>query len=331
MENLLDAWKEFRRGKRTKPDVALFEFNLEDELFSLHRELEGLFYKHSPYKSFYIHDPKRRHIHKACVRDRIVHQALFRVLSPIFDKQFIFDSYSCRMNKGTHKAVFRLDSFINKATSNHKHPAFALKCDIVRFFDSIDHRILLNLIERKIQDENVLKLICIILNSYRVRRNKGLPLGNVTSQLFANIYLNPLDQFAKHKLKTKYYLRYCDDFVFIHQDTEKLRRFINPIKSFLSENLSLNIHEDKTEIRKRNQGIDFLGYVLLPYHRVLRTRTRRRMFRKLKEKEKQKKNGKLDSESLYQSYQSYLGILEHCNGYKIRKSIEKIYIESQFF
>lgn len=207
------AWKEFKTGKNSKNDIQEFEFNLEDNIFQLHEDLKNKTYRHSPYASFYVTDPKLRHIHKACVRDRVLHHAVFRVLYPIFDRNFIYDSYSCRLGKGTHRAVNRLEDFARKSSRNNHRTIYTLKCDIRKFFDSIDKTILTRFIADEIKNDDFLWLISKVLDSFSKTLGKGLPLGNVTSQIFANIYLNKLDQYVKHCLKVKYYLRYCDDFV----------------------------------------------------------------------------------------------------------------------
>ena len=219
------AWQEFKRGKAKKLDIQQFGFNLEDNIFALHQELKNKTYTHSSYQAFYVQDPKLRHIHKACIKDRIVHQALFRVLYHFFDNKFIFDSYSCRLGKGNHKAVYRLEKFLRRASFNFQKPTFALKCDVRKFFANVDHKILLNLIQKRISDQDTLWLIKIIIKSFSVSKNKGLPLGNVSSQLFSNIYLNELDYFVKHKLKAKHYIRYVDDFIILHESKEVLFRY----------------------------------------------------------------------------------------------------------
>ena len=314
------AWNEFRKSKRNKKDVQQFEFNLENNLFQLYQELQNKTYQHSQYTAFNVCDPKLRRIHKANVRDRVLHHAIFRILYPLFDQDFIFDSYSCRVRKGTHKAVDRLENFSNKLSRNNSRNIFALKCDIRKFFDSIDQEILLRLIKNKIKDDEAIWLIKKIVSSFP----EGIPLGNVTSQLFANIYLNELDQFVKHKLKEKYYLRYCDDFIILTENKNHLENLIVRIDEFLQSELKLNLHPNKIIIRKFHQGIDFLGYVILPRHRVLRTKTKRRMFRKLKEKHMQLQSGIISQEKFEQSRQSYLGILKHCQGYGIRREIGNI-------
>ncbi|MBI4836912.1 MAG: hypothetical protein HY813_00705 [Candidatus Portnoybacteria bacterium] len=327
MENLFLAWKEFRRGKRSKKNVQEFEFNLEDNLFQLHQELRSKSYQHSNYTSFYVSDPKLRHIHKACVRDRVLHHAVFRILYPIFDKGFIFDSYSCRIRKGTHRAVNRMEKFCRKLSQNNRQNIFVLKCDIKKFFDSVDQDILIVLIKKDIADENALWLIEKIMGSFENNIGKGLPLGNVTSQLFANIYLNELDRFINHKLKIKYYLRYCDDFIILGDHKEYLKTFVKPIGDFLEKQLKLFLHPDKIIIRKYHQGIDFLGYVVFPYYRVLRTKTRRRMLRKIEKKYHDLQSSAISKKSFSQSLQSYIGVLKHCRGYKIKKIIEEGFIK----
>lgn len=290
---------------------------MEDNLFQLHHELKSGTYQHSHYTAFNVCDPKLRRIHKACVRDRVLHQAVFRILYPIFDKSFIFDSYSCRLDKGTHRAVTRLENFAHQLSRNNRQNMFALKCDIRKFFDSVEQNILLGLIKSKIDDKDVVWLIEKIIKSFP----SGLPLGNVTSQLFANIYLNELDQFIKHKLKIKHYLRYCDDFIILDKDRNFLEELTYQINVFLSTRLKLSLHSDKKIVRKYHQGIDFLGYVILPYYRVLRTKTKRRILRKMKSKYSDLQLDLISPESFNQNLQSYFGVLKHCCGYKIRKEI----------
>ncbi len=169
---MFESWREFRKGKRGKSDVQEFERNLEDNLFELHRELKNKTYRHSNYTSFYITDLKSRHIHKACVKDRIVHHAVYRILYPIFDKSFVYDSYSCRLNKGTHKAVDRLENFARKVSKNYIGECWALKCDIKKFFDSVDHMILFELIKKKISDKDTLDLLWNIVSRFHSRERE---------------------------------------------------------------------------------------------------------------------------------------------------------------
>ena len=323
LENLFLAWKEFKKGKGSKSDVQEFELNLEDNIFQLHSELKNHIYVHSPYTAFYVKDPKLRHIHKACVKDRVLHHAIFRILYPVFDRNFIFDSYSCRIGKGTHLAVDRLETFIRKLSKNNHKTVYALKCDVKKFFDSIDQTVLLNIIKRKIADLETIWLIENIIKSFSKSDNHGLPLGNVTSQLFANIYLNELDQYVKHTLRSKYYIRYCDDFVILRPDKNSLIELAKKIQRFLVNSLGLSLHPNKILIRNARRGIDFLGYVLLPYHRAMRTKTRRRITSKIikKRDEFESERGLVSEESFRQSLNSYLGCSRHCDGYSLEREI----------
>lgn len=325
LENLFLAWREFKRGKLRKPGVQEFNFNLENNLFTLRDELENKIYRPDKYAFFYVRDPKLRPIHKATVKDRIIFQAVFRILYQIFDRKLIYDTYSCRFEKGTHSSVRRLVDFLRKESGNYRRPVFALKCDVRKFFYSIDHVILKNLIKKEIDDDDAQDLICKIIDSFYTQPDLGLPLGNVTSQLFANIYLNELDQYVKHVLRERYYIRYCDDFVIISSDQGHLANLVPKIKVFLRDCLRLDLHPRKVEIRKLLQGVDFLGYVALPHRRVIRTKTKRRMFSKIDKKVEECKSGLLDKHSLNQSVQSFIGVLKHCKGYKLKKKIiEKI-------
>ena len=193
--------------------------------------------------------------------------------------------------------------------------------DIRKFFDSVDQNILKQLINRKIKDENAHWLINQIIGSFSKTPYVGLPLGNVSSQLFANIYLNELDQFVKHSLKVKYYLRYCDDFTILGDDLEKISMLVDRIGSFLMKKLKLSLHEDKIIIKKHRQGIDFLGYVVLPNHRVIRTKTRKRIINKIINRREELGDDLISQESFKQSLNSFLGMIDHCNGYELEKEI----------
>lgn len=322
--NLLAAWKEFRRGKIKKGDVASFEFQLEDNLLQLHEELANRTYQHGQYKAFYVSDPKRRHIHKGSVRDRVVHQTVFRVLYQIFDTHFIHDSCSSRIAKGTHFGVSRLLRACRKVTENWKAPAYTLKCDIRKFFDSIDHVILRKMIEKEVNDEDMLWLIDTIFSSFEKDVRKGLPLGNVTSQLFANIYLNELDQFAKHVLKAKHYFRYSDDFIIVHRDRAYLEEILVKIKSFVCEKLLLDLHPYKVEIRKVSQGVDFLGYVTSPHRTTIRRTTTIRLLKRLLISQKDFREGKIEKHVFESTVHSYLGILAWARNRKLRRWVWKL-------
>lgn len=219
LENLFFAWDEFKKGKQKKPDVQRFEFDLERNIFQLHRDLLNKTYRHGPYKGFYICDPKVRHIHKATVRDRVLHHAVFKILNPIFEPTFIPNSFSCRVGKGTHRGVAALEKMARGIARNGVNLCYVLKCDIQKFFDTVDHTILLSILNKRIKDEDAVWLLQEIIESFP----KGLPIGNLTSQIFANIYMNEFDQFVKHELKIKYYVRYTDDFAIASDNEYTLR------------------------------------------------------------------------------------------------------------
>lgn len=329
-ENLFLAWDKFRKGKASKSDVFVYKKDLESNIFQLSNKLITKKYVHSAYTSFYIHDPKQRHIHKASVGDRILHQAIFSVLNPIFEPTFIANSFSCRDGKGTHKGIKELEKILRKISKNGNMPCFAMKCDIKKFFDSVNHRILIKIIERKIKDLDVILLLKEIIGSYITSQStlfdrRGIPIGNLSSQLFANIYMNEFDQFIKHNLKIKNYLRYTDDFIIVSNDFKYLKSLINPINSFLKSELDINLHPNKVAIRKFSQGIDFLGYVLRPHYQVIRTKTRRRAFRKMRLKVFKYKKGIITSKKLMQTVNSYLGVFSHAKTYQLSEDFKNQY------
>lgn len=309
-ENLLGAWKEFLKGKRNKKDVQLFQYQLSDNILSLYNDLKNKTYKHGGYKAFNISDPKPRNIHKASVRDRLLHRAIYRKFYPFFDRTFIADSFSCRIGKGTHRALNRFRSFSYKVGKNNTRTCWILKCDVKKFFANINHEILMKILAGYIQDKDILWLLNQIIESfYLVKRGVGLPLGNLTSQILVNIYMNEFDRFMKHKLKTRCYIRYCDDFVVFLENKKLLENLVPFIKDFLWNKLKLVLHPDKILIKTLVSGIDFLGWVHFPNHRVLRTITKRRMIKRIKEN------------STKETISSYFGLLGHGNTWKLRQGI----------
>ncbi len=312
---MLISWREFLKGKKKRTDVAEFSLNFMDNILELHAELADKLYQHGGYQSFKINDPKVRDIHKASVRDRLVHHAIYRILYPYFDNKFIFDSYSCRIDKGTHRAMNRFRNFALKVSKNNTRTCWVLKCDIKKFFASIDHEILIEILGRFIGDTGVLLLIKQIVGSFNAedKTSVRLPLGNLTSQLLVNIYMNELDHFVKRELKVKYYIRYADDFILLSDDKKRLEDLLAKISSFLEIKLKLSLHPDKVYIKTLASGVDFLGWVHFLDHRILRKSTKQRMFRRIVEKPSN------------ESYQSYLGILDHGNAGKIERELEKLF------
>lgn len=329
-KTLFRAWEIFKSDKRKKPDVALFERDIEKNIFDLYIDLKDETYKHGAYKGFWIHDPKLRRIHKATVRDRVLHHAIFSILNQIYEPTFISDSYSCRINKGTHKGMKRVVEMIRAVSKNNTHPCYALKCDIKKFFDSIDHCILINILNERIKDEKVRSLLREVIGSFEAGRAnlfepKGVPIGNLTSQIFANIYMDRFDQFIKHTLRVRNYARYTDDFVIISDDRVYLENLLFPIREFLRTELHLELHPKKVIIKKHNQGVDFLGYVILPHHIKIRTKTKRKIPKRLRQSVTQYKNGEVSEISLKSSLASYLGVLSHANAHEMSNDIRNMF------
>jgi retron-type reverse transcriptase len=248
LENLFSAWDKFKSDKQKKRDVQRFEWQLEENIFKLHRDLKDKIYKHGDYQGFYISDPKQRHIRKATVRDRILHHAVFAILNPIFEPTFISNSLSCRIGKGTHKGIDILEKLTRQTSNNAFKPCFVLKCDIKKFFETVDHSILLRIIRKRIKDADAMWLLEEIIDS------------------FASQY--------------------------------------------------------STLLERKGLPIDFLGYIVLPHHRLLRTKTRQRIFRKLKKRINEYKTSVINEQTLKQSLQSYLGVLSHANTYKLSNELK---------
>jgi retron-type reverse transcriptase len=326
-KNLFLAWHVFRKNKKKKRDVLAFEWALEENIFALNRELSAQTYRHGPYTGFYITDPKRRHIHKAIVRDRVLHHAIYSKLYILYDPTFIDTSFSCRNNRGTHKGVEWLTCAVRRVSANYTKPCYVLKCDIQKFFDSVDHGILLGILKRRIRDQQVRWLLDEIVESYVSDRTnlferKGLPIGNLTSQLFANIYMNEFDQFVKHTLRIKHYARYTDDFVVVSEDRGYLSELIPTFSEYLHDQLKLTLHPDKVDIHALHAGVDFLGYVILPRYRVVRTKTKKRMYRGLKRRVRECRRGSISPETTpKQALLSYLGTLSHADAFSVSEDL----------
>jgi retron-type reverse transcriptase len=272
MNNLANAWKRAKKGKTKKDYVVDFKHNLRENLLKLRKELLEQAYKPEPLKTFILKDPKTRTISKSAFRDRIVHHALVRVIEPIFDRTFIYDSCANRKGKGNLFAIKRFDKFKNKVTNNLHSEAFCLKADIKHYFHEVDNEVLLKILNKKIQDEKTVWLIKRVLanGASKSSSNKGMPLGNLTSQFFANVYLNELDQFVKHQLRAKYYIRYVDDFVILHPSKKQLESWKMKIEGFLITELRLELHQQKSKVISLSKGVDFVGFRNFYHFRLLR-------------------------------------------------------------
>ena len=316
-ENILAGFREFKKGKNNKRDVADFSVNLISNLCSLHNDLISGSYKHSGYQYFKIKYPKERDIHKARVRDRVVHHCLYRALYSHFNKFFIYDSYSCRFGKGTHRALNRFTKFGRSASLNNIETLWILKCDIKKCFASVDQNILKLILKKYIYCDKIMAVLNSVIESFNSGvRGKGIPLGNLTSQLFINIYMNEFDQFVKRIMKVGKYIRYADDFVIFDRGKDYLLELTPKIADFIEESLGLFLHPNKIHLKTFASGMDFLGWVHFPTHRVLRTSTKNRMFKRIKEGEDKK-----------ETTESYFGLLSHGNGYKLQVKIKNSMLE----
>ncbi len=335
--NLWTAFSQARRGKRGLASVATFEYDLERQLLRLERELRDETYIPGGYTSFYITDPKKRKISAAPFRDRVVHHALIRVMGPIYERQFIYDSYANQIGKGTHRAMDRCTQFLR----GHR---YVLKGDIAQFFPSVDHAVLRSILARPLRDAQTLRLIDLILNSgadvltseytphwhsedfapangqgnlLAALRPRGLPIGNLTSQFWANVLLNELDQYVKRELKCRAYIRYVDDFVLFHDDKAQLQAWKAAIAVFL-DGLRLQLHPRKSEVFPTRVGIDFLGFRHFRTYRRLRPGNARRFQRKLQRLTAAYAAGELPLEKVNQSVRSWVAHAAHGNTWRLR-------------
>ena len=345
-EKLFEAYLDCRKHKRNTINALMFEYNLEQNLFRLYEDLVSGEYKIGQSICFIVLYPKPREVWAADFRDRIVHHLIYNEIKDKFYKRFIKDTHSCIPDRGTTNAVKSVRAHAESVTHNYTETAYFLKADLKNFFVSIDKNILYDEIQKFVNEEWVLSLIkqvifhnpktsvCIKSPAYKfdflpkykslwhTQSDKGLPIGNLTSQFFSNVYLNVLDQYVKHHLKCKYYCRYVDDFVIMHKSPQYLNDVHKDLTVFLKERLNLELHQNKKLINKVDKGIDFVGFVVKPYRINLRQKTIKRIFKIIRE---QKLNehwfyeGEL--ETFCSTINSYLGMLRNTNGYRLRKEI----------
>lgn len=328
--NLVQAARKARRGKGSLDNVARFHLDLERQLCRLQDELRGQTYRPGAYRTFRIFEPKPRLISAAPYRDRVVHHALCGVVEPLFEPAFVFDSYACRRAKGTHAAVDRLTTFA-------RGRRYVLKCDVSKYFASIDHAILKRLVARKVKDRDVLWLVGLIIDSSNpqepvlewfpgddllgpLARRRGLPLGNQTSQFLANVYLDPFDHFVKETLGARHYIRYVDDFVILHDDKAWLSDARERCREFL-ESLRLRLHPHKSVIARVVDGVRFLGYRVFPDHRRLPPDNVTRMKRRLRRLQQAFAHGEVSVEQVRQRVASWIGHASHADTYRLRQRL----------
>jgi retron-type reverse transcriptase len=331
-ENLYQAFKNAARGKRGRPDVAAFEYDLEANLLALQEELESQTYTPGPYHNFRIHDPKPRLISAAPFRDRVVHHALCRIIEPLFERRFIHDSYACRVGKGTHAALDRCQQFARR------YP-YVLKCDLVHFFPSIDHAILRAQLARVIADARTMWLIDQIIDSgaevhasdasphyfpgddlFAATRPRGLPIGNLTSQFWANVYLNPLDHFIKRELKCQGYERYVDDSLLFADDKPTLHRWKREVIEYAAT-LRARLHEHQSVVFPVSTGIPFLGWRVYPDHRRLKRRNGVAFQRRFARLVREYAAGQITWEQMNASVQSWIAHASHGDTWGLRGSL----------
>lgn len=336
-DNLYRAYLNARLCKRYRYEVLNFSAHLEDNLVKLQKELIDRTYTLGKYREFYIYEPKKRLIMAQPFKDRVVQWAIYQVLNPVFAQGYITDSYACIKERGTHKAVKRLHYWLRQVGKKPEKYYF-LKLDISKYFYRIDHDVLMGILKRKIHDDDMIFLLDKIVNSSEtnfglppgkspgeVKRSdrvseKGMPVGNLSSQMFANLYLNELDQYCKRTLGIHFYVRYMDDVIILHQDKDQLHEWKRIIDTFLKEKLQLDLNE-KTCIRPITLGVEFCGYKIWNTHIKLRKSTALKMKRNLKKLQKEYEAGEVTVEEAKQTISSYLGILKHCDSYSLKRTI----------
>lgn len=307
-ENLLLAWREFKRGKSGRVDVDKFELVAERELYKLAGELQQGGWQHGVYSSFVVHDPKRRVVYKARVIDRILHRAIVRIISPYFEQKFVYHSFASRNAKGSLAALEYLEKQMRKISGNNSRTVWVIKLDIKKYFYSIDTTRLLLQISKYIRCKKTLWLLEEVIQSYDQTHLAGLPLGNETSQLFANLYLHKVDCFVLHKIKPNGYMRYMDDMLVIGKHKNELGIYAKALREYLWSDLRLQLHWP-VQPETWASGIDTMGYVSFPYFRRLRTRTKRRIELKLADRINEHQQASL------------LGLCKHAREYRLTKKI----------
>ena len=330
IHNLERAFKKARKRKAKKDYVIEFEANLQANLASLGQDLQNFTYRPSPLTTFIVRDPKTRKISSSHFRDRVVHHALCNIISPILEKVFIYDSFANQNGKGTHKALRRAAFFMGKTARMHgSHmKGFALKADIRHYFDTVDHVILLKIISLKITDQKIIQLIRIILANHKSElEGKGMPIGNLTSQFFANVYLGELDQFIKHTLKAKHYIRYVDDFVIFDNNKKRLEKWQAEIDNFLRSRLAIELHKEKTKIVPLHTGITFLGFRIFRDYKLLKKSNARRIWKRLEIFRRRRNDGLMTNEDASRSLEGWLAYARFANTYNLRNSVTRKFSE----
>ena len=357
LTDLFRAYFNARKNKRNTINALAFEHKFEDQIFSLFDDITNLIYQPRPCICFIVDKPVKREIFAADFRDRVIHHFIFNCISPLFEKLFINDCYSCRVGKGTHYGIRRLDHFIRSCSSNYSKDCHVLKLDISGYFMSMDRSLLFEKIKTGLDRYNSkiefdLPILLYLIertifsdptNHCRIKGKSsdwknlpndkslfhsdpdcGLPIGNLTSQLFGNIYMSDFDHFIKRDLGIKCYGRYVDDFVLVHRDKAFLKSLIPVIREYLKTNLMLDLHPKKVYLQNSNKGVKYLGVVIKPHRIYIANRTKGNFFDAIQMQNKVVKSNKPsqeDQEIFLSSMNSYLGILKHFKTYKLRKKM----------
>lgn len=311
-DNLYVAYKQAAKGKRFQSDVLEFNSRLEENLIDIQNKLMWRTWTPSRFSAFNKYEPKWRYIEAPPFKDRVVHHSLVKEIEPLFEQKFIWHSYACRVGRGNHKAVQLVQSFLRSENAKH-NKVYALKADIAAYFASVDHQALVRVLQRTIRDKEVLRLCWLIIDACGVDCC-GIPVGALTSQLFANVYLNQLDHYVKDQLGVKPYVRYMDDFIILSNSKTQLWDLLYHIDVFLSETLSLRLNP-KTDIFPVSQGIDFCGYRIWATHILPRKRNVKRAKNRFDKLAAQYSRGEIDLDDVSPSVMSFLGYMKHCNGY----------------
>ena len=346
-ENLYEAYLEARKNKRFRFEVLLFSANLAENLIEIQTALKEKTYQLSDYRKFIISEPKKRLIMALQFRDRVVQWAIYRQLNPLLDRQFIFDNFACRVGKGTHKALERLQYWLRKTERTGKQ-WYCLKMDISKYFYRVDHAVLMRILKRKIKDKDLLWLLNEIVNCEKCAFGLpldasiatatdsirlfdcGMPIGNLTSQMFANLYLNEIDQYVKHELREHYYIRYMDDMLLLGFDKTILHETKAKIEIYLNEVLRLTLN-DKTSIRPTYLGIEFVGFRIWATHIKLRKTSSKKLKRGLKYLKNQYSKGLATYDDIRPNIMSYAGILKHFNSYRLSREIFGVYSDYEWY
>lgn len=318
-EKMLSAHGRARVNKTNKLEVLLFELNLENNLINLINQIKSNKYHMGKYHYFKVYEPKERIIQALPYIDRIVHQwYVEEFIKPYFVPKFINTSFACLSEKGTHRAVLQVQNYL-RSFSRTKNDFWILKCDVSKFFYNINPYILMEILEKSIADKCLLSFTKLLLFQNRTE-NVGIPIGNYTSQFFANIYLNELDQYIKRTLKIKYYVRYMDDFVLLLGTKEECKLLKEKIETFLWDKLRLKLN-NKSKYYPCKMGVNFCGYRIFLTHKLLRTNSKKKIKRKVKYWNKHLKNGTLNTAKTMLQLNSWLGHSSHCDSYKLQKKI----------